>query len=134
MTTRLPTGRFALTPAIDDRVRALSGAPPRQGDAAHPILAYVGALNGLARPIGEVARALGLAFDSGPVLGRCEIDLPGALRVDQVYEVEAEVSALTRKASRRFGQADHAGFVITLAQGGQPVSVLRFAMITPVIA
>lgn len=124
-------GRFHLSAAADDRVRALSGAPPRIGDAAHPVFAYLGALGGLPQPIGDWSRALGLGFDLGPVLGSCVIDFPGRLRTGQDYAVRAEVTAITRKPSRRFGAADHAAFVIALCQQ-QEVSILRFTMITPV--
>lgn len=126
-------GSYHLSAALDDRVRALSDAPLRQGDAAHPIFAYIGALGGLPEPIGDWSRRLGLGFDLGPVLGACTIDYPGDLRVDLIYRVDAEVTAITRKPSRRFGQADHAAFVIALCRP-DPVSVLRFTMITPVAA
>lgn len=124
-------GRFRLTAAMDDRVRALSGAPARLDDRAHPIFAYIGALHGLPRPIGDWSRALGLAFDRGPVLGACVMDYPGRLRVERDYAVRAEVTAITRKPSRRFGAADHAAFVIALCEGAAEVSLLRFTMITP---
>jgi len=128
-----PIGRFALTAAMDDRVRALSDAPPRDDDSAHPIFAYIGALHGLSLPIGDWSRAMGLGFDHGPVLGSCVMEYPGRLRTGQEYDVLAEVTAITRKPSRRFGQADHAAFVIALAQADSPVSILRFTMITPVV-
>jgi len=134
MTHRLPPGQFALTESLDDRIRAISGAPARVGDLAHPILAYVGALGGLAQPIGDWARALGLGFDLGPVLGRCRIDLPGRLRTSQVYEVRAEVGEIQRKPSRRFGEADHAPFAISLCRSQGAVSILSFTMVTPVRA
>jgi len=134
MTHRLPPGQFALTESLDDRIRALSGAPARVGDLAHPILAYVGAFGGLAQPIGDWARALGLGFDLGPVQGRCRIDLPGRLRTGQTYDVHAEVGEIRRKPSRRFGEADHAPFSIALCRSDAVVSVLSFTMITPVRA
>lgn len=129
----LPPGRFALTPALDDRVRALALAPPRRGDRAHPVFAYLGALNGLPQPIGDVSRSLGLAFDHGPVLGGCVMRFPGPLRVGRVYEVWGEVASVTRKPSRRFGRADHAAFLIALCEGDAAASILEFTMVTPVV-
>lgn len=129
---RVPPGRYDLTVALDDRARALCGAPPRgKNGLAHPVFAYLGALGGLSMPIGDLSRSLGLAFDAGPVLGRCELSYPGRLEAGHSYDVLAEVVSITRKPSRRFGRADHALLAITLARHGNPVSVLRLAMITP---
>ncbi|MFT4149838.1 MAG: hypothetical protein QM656_06535 [Paracoccaceae bacterium] len=126
-------GWFDLTAAMDDRVRVLSGAPARRDDRAHPIHAYLGALAGMPVPIGDFSRGMGLAFDHGPVLGSCTLRYPGTLRVGRRYRVETRVLDLTRKPSRRFGQADHLTLSITLADGDGPASILQFAMITPVV-
>ncbi|MDF3608096.1 hypothetical protein PE067_19315 [Paracoccus sp. DMF-8] len=129
----MPDGWFDLTPELDDRVRALSAAPPRQGDRAHPIHAYLGALGGMPMRIGDFSRALGLAFDAGPVLGECTMTYPGRLRTGQRYRVSTEILDLTRKPSRRFGMADHLVLAITLSDASGPASILRFKMITPVV-
>lgn len=129
----MPDGWYDLTAVIDDRVRQLSKAPDRTDDRAHPIHAYLGALGGMPVPIGDFSRGMGLAFDHGPVLGSCTMRYPGTLRVGRRYRVETRVLALARKPSRRFGQADHLTLAITLADADGPVSVLQFAMITPVI-
>src|SRR5690606_42081397 len=100
---------------------------------AHPVFAYLGALNGLPRPIGDVSRSLGLAFDHGPVLGACVMRFPGRLRVGRGYDVRGEVTGITRKPSRRFGRADHAAFVIALCEGDSAASILEFTMVTPVV-
>lgn len=131
--TAMPAGRFDLTAALDDRVRVLSGAPPRQGDGAHPIHAYLGALSGMSMPIGDFSRSLGLAFDAGPVLGECRLSFPGRLRVGQSYQVTVRILDLLRKPSRRFGRADHLLLEITLSDRAGPASVLEFRMITPVV-
>lgn len=125
-------GWYDLTAALDDKVRLLSHAPPRIGDQAHPIHAYVGALGGMNIPIGDFSRALGLAFDHGPVLGKCTLSFPGRLRVGQRYKVTPRVISQKRKPSRRFGQADHLLMEITLADREGPASSLEFSMITPV--
>ncbi|MDF3904314.1 hypothetical protein [Paracoccus sp. AS002] len=130
----IPGQRYDLTAALDDRVRALCAAPPRQGDLAHPIHAYLGALAAMPAPIGDFSRNLGLAFDAGPVLGECRLSFPGRLRVGQAYDATVEVLDLTRKPSRRFGQADHLALAITLSDQAGPASVLQFRMITPVVA
>lgn len=129
----IPDGVFALTAALDDRVRVLSAAPPRQGDRAHPIHAYLGALGGMSMPIADFSRALGLAFDAGPVLGACRLTFPGTLRVGRDYAVATRVLDLLRKPSRRFGRADHLTLSITLSDRDGPASNLTFTMINPVV-
>lgn len=126
-------GIYDLSAVLDDRVRQLCGAPPRSGDLAHPIHAYLGALGGMETPIGDFSRQLGLAFDAGPVLGQCTMTYPGRLRVDQRYDVTAKVLDLIRKPSRRFGQADHLTLEIALSHDGATASLLQFKMITPVV-
>ena len=120
-----------ISPADDDWVRQASGAPARQGDLAHPVFAYLGALGGLDTAIGDFARRLGLDFDAGPVLGRCEIAFPTALRVGRTYRVDLQVTDRQRKASRKYGTADHLGLEISLSSEGTVASRLRFTMITP---
>lgn len=127
-------GWYDLTPALDDEVRFLGNAPPRVGDRAHPIHAYIGALGGMSMSIGDFSRALGLAFDHGPVLGQCSLSFPGSLRVGRRYRVTPRVISQLRKPSRRFGQADHLVTEITLSDDAGAASILRFAMITPVIS
>ncbi len=126
-------GQFELSAQLDDRVRALCAAPPRQGDQAHPINAYLGALAGMPIRIGDFSRSLGLAFDAGPVLGECRLSFPGTLRTGRSYGVRVQVLDLMRKPSRRFGQADHLTLAITLMDGDGPASILQFKMITPVM-
>ncbi|MFN8679936.1 hypothetical protein ACDP63_02100 [Paracoccus sp. P2] len=129
----IPGRRYDLTAALDDRVRALCAAPPRQGDLAHPIHAYLGGLAAMPSPIGDFSRDLGLAFDAGPVLGECRLSFPGRLRVGQAYDATVEVLDLTRKPSRRFGRADHLALAITLSDQAGPASLLQFKMITPAV-
>lgn len=84
-------------------------------------------------PIGDFSRDLGLAFDAGPVLGECRLSFPGTLLVGETYRATVEVLDLTRKPSRRFGQADHLTLAITLSDAAGPASILEFRMITPVV-
>ena len=130
-TFQIPEGRFVLTPATDDRVRQMAGAPPRQGDAAHPVFAFVGALGGLGLRIADLSRALGLDFDAGPVLARSRLDYDAPLRVGESYRVTALVEEITRKPSRVFGQADHLHLAISLSQSVL-VTRARLHMVFPV--
>ena len=75
----IPDGRFAITEAMDDRVRDMARAPDRQGVRAHPIFAFVGALGGMGMKIADLSEALGLAFHKGPVLARCRLDYDAPL-------------------------------------------------------
>ena len=124
---QIPEGRFVLTPAMDDRLRQMAGLPPRQGDFAHPVFAFVG---GLGLRIADLARALGLDFDAGPVLARSRLDYDDRLRVGESYRVTAEGEEIPRKPSRVFGQADHLHLAITLSQEA-PVTRARLHMVFP---
>lgn len=115
--TLIAPGRFDLTPSRDDLVRRMSGAPERQDERAHPIFAFVGALGGLPLPIKALSEDLGLAFKAGPVLAQCEIDLFRPLEVGRSYAMDARIARIDRKASRRFGQADHLHLAISLSDG-----------------
>ncbi|MAM61291.1 hypothetical protein [Maritimibacter sp. UBA3975] len=131
MTTEpLPPGEFHLTPERDDRVRQMSGAPARLGARAHPIFAFVGALGGLPMPIKALSESLGLAFDQGPVLAGCVIDLTRPLEVGRRYTVAGRVEGITRKPSRRFGHADHLHLAIALGDGA-PFTEIRLHIIFP---
>ena len=127
---QIPPGHYALTEAMDDRVRAMARAPARRGDRAHPIFAFVGALGGLGLRIADLSRALGLDFDAGPVLARCRLDYDAPLRVGQDYAVRAEVERIERKPSRAYGSADHLHLSIRLVQAA-PVSRARLHIIFP---
>ncbi|WP_232495257.1 hypothetical protein [Novosphingobium kaempferiae] len=127
-------GRFDLSAALDDAIRASCAAPARSGAEAHPIFAFVAALGGMGARVRDVCRDLGLAFDSGAVLGRCRIDYDAPMTVDTAYDVAAEVVLLERKASRRFGAADHLTLGMTVSAGGRPHARVQLTTIMPVIA
>lgn len=126
----LPPGHFDLTAERDDRVRRMSGAPARQDNRAHPIFAFVGALGGLPLPIKALSESLGLAFDRGPVLAGCVIDLARPLEVGRRYSVAGRIEDIKRKPSRRFGAADHLHLAIALADG-VPFTEIRLHIIFP---
>ncbi|MBV0911061.1 hypothetical protein [Anianabacter salinae] len=126
----LPLGRFDLTPERDDLVRRMSGAPVRLDMRAHPIFAFVGALGGLPLPIKDLSEGLGLAFDKGPVLAGCRIDITRPLEVARSYAVAARVEGIERKPSRRFGWADHLHLAIALSDSA-PFTDIRLHIIFP---
>ncbi|MEE4452775.1 hypothetical protein [Novosphingobium resinovorum] len=130
----IPQGRFHLSAALDDAIRRSCAAPARDGEQAHPIFAFVAALGGLGVRVGDLCRGLGLAFDKGAVLGRCWIDYAAPLTVDTGYDVAAEIVALERKASRRFGAADHLTLGMTIGTGGQTHARVQLTTIMPVVA
>jgi hypothetical protein len=128
----IPNGRYTLAAALDDRLRALTQAPPRGPDgAAHPAFAFVIALGGMGLRIAAVSDRLGLAFGAGPVLAACRIDTHAALRVGRDYDVGARVESLERKPSRRFGAADHLRLHIELRHAGTLCAETRLHIIFP---
>lgn len=127
----IPPGVFHLTAALDDAIRASCAAPPRAGEEAHPVFAFVAALGGMGSRVGDLCRALGLGFDKGAVLGRCRIDYDAPLTVDTRYDVAAQVLGLERKRSRRFGAADHLTLGMTVSATGRPHARVSLTTIMP---
>lgn len=129
----IAAGRYALTAAMDDALRAACGAPARGADnQAHPGFAFVAALGGMDRDIGALCISLGLPFDTGAMLGRCHIRFDRPLLVDCVLEVEARLRSLVRKSSRRFGAADHLGLAMSLSCDGVRQALVEVTIIVPV--
>ena len=126
----IPTGQFALSARLDDRVRSLSGAGPRVGDVAFPIFAFVGALGGMGWKISDVAEALGLDFGNAPVLARCRLSFKRPLLVDRTYAVAARVETVENKPSRTYGSADHVHLTAELLST-EPHSAARLHIIFP---
>lgn len=128
----LPNGMFLLDDAVDDRIRAACAAPDRVGDEAHPIFAFVSGLGGLGVPVAEAMARVGCSVEDGPLLASCEISLHGILKVGVTYQIAARVVEKRRKASRRFGSADHLLFSIEIGQDGRRFADLHLRMIVPV--
>lgn len=130
----IPSGRYHLAAALDDSMRVATGAAARApGNQAHPIFAFVMALGGMGLRIAEISDRLGLNFGAGPVLAGCRIDYHAALITDRDYDVGARVAKLERKASRRFGAADHLHLQITIARNGTACADTRLHIIFPAI-
>jgi len=128
----IPDGHYRLDAALDDRLRAITGAPPRGPDGrAHPIFAFVMALGGMGLRIADLSQRLGLNFGAGPVLAGCKMDYRAALLTGHDYAVAARIEALERKPSRRFGTADHLRLCIALSRGGTPCAETRLHIIFP---
>lgn len=128
----IPPGCYRLDAALDDRLRVASAAPARgAGREAHPGFAFVLALGGMGLKVGEICELLGLSLASGPLLGTCRIRYHRALEIERSYDVQGCVAGLMRKASRRFGAADHVTLRIAVAADGMPFVDVEFTMIVP---
>ena len=132
LTRAIPAGRYRLDRALDDRLRAASAAPERgRSDRAHPAFAFVVALGGMGLKVADICQLLGLSLNSGPLLGTCRIRYHRPLEVDRTYDVQGRIAALVRKASRRFGMADHLTLRIAASADAVPFTELEFTMIVP---
>ncbi|WP_439532153.1 hypothetical protein [Polymorphobacter sp.] len=129
----IPEGEYRLSQAMDDALRAASGALPRGSDGlAHPAFAFVAALGGMGLDIKTVCARLGLPFDTGAVLGRCRIAFDRPMLVDHAYGVHARIVSLIRKSSRRFGGADHLCLATDIRVGTTHFATVELTMIVPV--
>lgn len=127
----IAAGRYPLSIALDDRIRAAADAPARYGRKAHPVFAFVAALGGMGVSVADLCRMIGSRVEDGPVLATCTIDQARAMEVDRSYDVEGAVEAIVRKPSRRFGAADHVGIGLCVRSGGEVFSHLRLAWVMP---
>ncbi|RYY44303.1 MAG: hypothetical protein EOP59_06430 [Sphingomonadales bacterium] len=129
----LPSGSFALTAELDDALRLTSDAVSRDGDTAHPALAFVAALGGAGLNVAEILALCGCSIDAGPLLASCDLEWERPLQVSTVYQVSGEVSSKQRKASRRFGAADHLAFSFSVSLNGATYATLTLRMIVPLV-
>lgn len=129
----IPRGQYRLDRALDDGIRAAARAPARASDdrRAHPIFAFLAALGGMGVPVAELCRMCGSSIDDGPVLARTSIDHGPPMEVDRDYVVGGEVSAITRKPSRRFGQADHVDIRLHVESDGRRFADVTLSWIMP---
>ena len=128
---QIPAGQFYLSPTLDTELRSACRAPPRQGEAAHPILAFVVALGGLGVDVAEICQMCGSSIEAGPLLASCRISYHRPMAVDLTYHVRGEVSGVTRKASRRFGMADHVSLRMSVTAGTDSYADVALAWIMP---
>ncbi|MDB5722751.1 MAG: hypothetical protein JWP15_3369 [Alphaproteobacteria bacterium] len=128
----LPPGHFALDADLDDRLRRDGAAPPREGDIAHPIFAFVGGIGGLGVPVGDAIALAGCSIGAGPLLASCDISIYRALKVGVTYQIAGRIAGKTRKPSRRFGAADHLLLSVSIAEGDVRFVDLDLKMIVPV--
>ena len=127
----LPEGRFVLSEQVDDRLRAISGGPARLGDVAHPIFAFVAGIGGMGVPVAAAIAHGGCSIEAGPLLASCTIDFHRPMKVGQTYQVRASIVEKVRKASRRFGAADHLLLRLALHGGDLHHVDLELRMIIP---
>ncbi|RVQ64853.1 hypothetical protein EKN06_14750 [Croceicoccus ponticola] len=128
----LAAGRYAIDDAADERIRRLAKAGPRRGDEAHAGFALALALGGIGVPIRDIFERCGLDFDAGAVLGSCSVDWDRPLTVGHDYAVTATLASLNRKASRRFGAADHLILSFAIDDEDGLCATVRTTTIVPV--
>jgi hypothetical protein len=128
----LSIGQFRLDADDDTMVRETSSAPQRQAFEAHPIFGFIAALGGLGAPIETVFAQCGGSVQSGPLLASCSVRFSRPLQIGITYQVVGFIEAVTRKASRRFGAADHLRLNIDVRDGDIHYSNLHLTIVMPV--
>ncbi len=103
----LTPGEYVITAALDACVRDAASAVAGDGRHAHPIFAFVMALDGLGESVQDVYARVGASLADGPVLASCQIDYKRPLMIGETYHVIGRIAGLVVKSSRRFGQTRH---------------------------
>ena len=127
----LPRGAYRIDASVDRLLRASAGAPPGERGEAHPIFAFIATLGGMGVSVAELCRMCGASIDDGPVLARCTIRFHRPLSLDRNYTVDGEITAITRKKSRRFGAADHVTIELTLSDEPDVYTDVSIVMVMP---
>lgn len=130
-TRRIPSGSFHLDGDLDDAIRVAAAAPARDGASAHPIFAFVIAVGGMGATVSEICTICDLSIEAGPLLAKCRIRYHRSIVVDRTYDVRGAVTAIVRKASRRFGATDHVSLGIAIACGPDAYADVALTWIVP---
>jgi hypothetical protein len=128
----IPTGHFRLDAEDDAMIRATSGGEPGNGEDAHPVFGFIAAIGGLGIPVGDVFTLCGGSIEAGPLLASSDLAFSRPLKVGVTYQVEGIVESVVRKASRRFGAADHIRLRIDVRDGATDYSRLTLTILMPV--
>lgn len=136
LTTAVPIelqpGRYCITPERDAEARIAAEASAGDGLQAHPIFAFIMALNGLGESVADIYSRIGASLDDGPVLASCRIDYPQSFRVGESYDVTGRIIGLISKSSRRFGQTRHMTQRVDIQDSaGQPVASIELKVVIP---
>jgi hypothetical protein len=110
---RFPGGRVTIPDWLAwlwcDAIGAENAAP-----YAHPGLAYLAAVQGSGVTFQDIFVLVDADAESGPMFGEQTLTLAAPLEIGREYEVEGEITGVTRKHGRRAGTFDMLTFELRL--------------------
>ena len=110
---RFPGGTVTVPGWVDLLWRdAVLADPP--GDAVHPGLAYLAAVQGSGVTFQDIFDLAEATAESGPMFGEQTLTFEAPLRVDTEYAVEGEITGVVRKHGKRAGTFDMLTFELRL--------------------
>ncbi|MFC8663057.1 hypothetical protein [Streptomyces sp. NPDC057199] len=101
---RFPGGEYSLAGyenwLAHDALYSVPRAEP------HPVVAFIGAQQGMGMTVAELFEWLDSDIDDGPLLAQCQMEFPQALEIGQRYWVSGVVRSIERKHGRSLGVFD----------------------------
>jgi hypothetical protein len=127
----LPAGTITIRRWEDDVLRGMVHATLDEPREPHPLWALSGAMRGLGTDVDGILALAGATAREGPMVASCEIEYLQALRFDVEYAVSGRVAGLERKVGRRTGPFDLYTFALSLCDGEQTATRVRFVWVLP---
>ena len=129
---KLPIGSYTITESENHRVCNLAATQAAQDGSAHPIFPVIATLAGMGLSIAKICDLCEFDIADGPMVGVCNVfNLGAPIAVGDRFDVAARISGMTRKPSRRFGQADHLTLTSQLSKAGLSCSAVELTWILP---
>ncbi|RMF11119.1 MAG: hypothetical protein D6763_04070 [Alphaproteobacteria bacterium] len=128
----IPSGRYRITREINNAVCRLSRLPETSGPVANPLLFSVASLAGLGISIEDLCKLCDFDYRDAPMIGGCRVVFSRPLKVEETYEVQAELLSLERKIGKRTGVMDLLKFnVILVETGGEVACTITYTWVLP---
>jgi hypothetical protein len=128
---QFPGGAFVISGEEDVVMRNVVGAPPREGDTAHPIWMFAGSQSAMGITVDELFDWCGSSATAGVMLGETELSMHRPLRIGRRYSVVGGIDAVERKHGRRAGAFDIVRFHLELSDNDGVSGEVRTAFVFP---
>jgi hypothetical protein len=96
----LSAGSFTIPAGENSDLAGLLEGPVPEGDAAHPLWAYIATQRGIDVGIAELCAMADFDVNDGPMLGSTKLTYDKPLKVGVEYAVNGEIVDIVRKEGR----------------------------------